>query len=135
MTTAVDSSVLLDVLMADAKFGPRSGRALETAYASGALVAGEVVWAEVRAQFADGAAFEAAMTTLGIEFAPSSAHSSSVAGAFWREQRQRRSAAKRDRVVADLLIGAHALTTAGVLLTRDRGFYRDYFKKLKVIEP
>ena len=39
------------------------------------------------------------------------------------------------RPVADLLVGAHALLQADRLLTRDRGFYRDYFRGLKVIEP
>ena len=134
MRTAVDTSVILDVLTRDPRFGETSLRALKAAYSAGALVAGEVVWAEVRAQFADGAAFAAAMTTLGIEFAPSSAHSSTVAGGLWREQRQRREA-HRGRVVADFLIGAHALGNADALLTRDRGFYRGYFKKLNVVEP
>jgi predicted nucleic acid-binding protein len=134
MTTALDSSVLLDVLMGDATFGARSGRALEAAYTSGAIVAGDIVWAEVRARFENNDSFEEAMSTLGVQFVPTSPKASSLAGALWREHR-RRSAGRRDRVIADFLIGAHALTTADTLLTRDRGFYRDYFKALKVIEP
>jgi predicted nucleic acid-binding protein len=134
MTTALDSSVLLDILMADATFGVRSQRAFDAAYASGAIVAGDVVWAEVRARFGDDEAFDSAMRTLSVQFVPTSPEASNLAGAIWREHR-RRSAGKRERVVADFLIGAHAMTTADALLTRDRGFYRDYFKKLKVIEP
>ena len=45
MKTAVDSSVLLDVLGADTRFGERSREALRTAYNAGALVACEIVWA------------------------------------------------------------------------------------------
>jgi predicted nucleic acid-binding protein len=37
--------------------------------------------------------------------------------------------------VPDFLIGAHALLQCGGLITRDAGFFRDYFKGLKVIVP
>ena len=47
MITAVDSSVLLDVLSGDSQHGPRSAAALRQVAADGALVASTVVWAEV----------------------------------------------------------------------------------------
>lgn len=134
MKTAVDSSVLLDVLTADDAFGDRSLRALKGAYSAGSVVAGEIVWAELRAQFGDDLSFEAAMKTLGVGFHPSSSEASRLGGLLWRDHR-RKSKSKRDRVVADFLVGAHALVCADSLLTRDRGFYRDYFKTLKIIEP
>jgi predicted nucleic acid-binding protein len=39
------------------------------------------------------------------------------------------------RTIPDFLIGAHALLQCQGLITRDAGFYRDYFKGLKVIVP
>ena len=39
------------------------------------------------------------------------------------------------RTVPDFLIGAHALLQCTALITRDAGFFRDYFKGLKVIVP
>ena len=39
------------------------------------------------------------------------------------------------RTVPDFIVGAHALLQCGALITRDAGFFRDYFKGLKVIVP
>jgi len=38
-------------------------------------------------------------------------------------------------VVADFLIGAHALEQADRLLTRDRGFHRSAFAGLAIVDP
>ncbi|MBI2469542.1 MAG: PIN domain-containing protein [Candidatus Rokubacteria bacterium] len=134
MKTAVDSSVLLDVLGADSRFGEVSRQALRTAYDAGALVACDVVWAEVRAHFPADEAFAAALGLLGVRFEPLSPEAALAAGRLWRESRQGGKGG-RSRVVADFLIGAHALFQAEALLTRDRGFYRQYFQDLRLIDP
>lgn len=134
MKTAVDTSVLLDVLGADTVHGSRSREALRTAYRSGALIASDVVWAEVRAHFPTDDDFRDTMGVLHVQFAPVSAEAAALAGRLWRAQRAR-SRGTRSRVLADFLVGAHAQVHADALLTRDRGFYRDYFTDLRIQDP
>lgn len=134
MKTAVDTTVLLDVFTADPTFGERSREALRDAYRRGALVACDVVWSEVRAAFPGDAPFDEALAHLGVRFDALSAASAALAGTMWRRH-QARSRAARTRVVPDFLIGAHAVLQTDALLTRDRGFYRDYFAELQVVDP
>jgi predicted nucleic acid-binding protein len=133
LITAVDTSVLLDVFGADPTFGPVSRESLRTCLAQGGLIACDVVWAEVSATFPSAPAAQEAMRVLRVEFSPLDERSALAAGEAWRSYRRR--GGSRDRVIADFLIGAHAQLLAGRLLTRDRGFYRSYFKSLMVLGP
>lgn len=135
MRTAVDTSVLLDVLGADPEHGEASREALRAAYRAGALLACEVVWAEVRAHFPGDEPFRAALRTLGVSFDPLDPEAAELAGSLWRRRHRDKARGSRLRVVADFLVGAHARLRTDALLTRDRGFYRECFTGLRVIDP
>lgn len=134
MRTAVDSSVLLDVVVNDPRFSPASEAALRAAMALGVLVLGECVLAEIRPAFRAGD-IEQFLEDWMIEFTPSSQESALLAGEMFARYLSRRPRGKASRVVPDFLIGAHASTHADRLLARDRGYYRDYFKDLVLVEP
>lgn len=133
MITAVDSSVLLDILTGDARFGGASRTALKRCRQEGSVIGCELVWAETAAWFEQKDAAEAAMDSLGVVFVAGTPQVATVAGAAWRGYRRNRGS--RQRLIADFLIGAHALVQADRLLTRDRGFHRRYFAELVVIDP
>ncbi len=38
----------------------------------------------------------------------------------------------RYHIISDFIIGSHALLQSNILLTRDRGFYKDYYKDLMI---
>ena len=133
MTTAVDSSVLLDVLTDHPVRGPASVRALATARGLGRVVICPIVWAEVGAHFPDVGDMRRALPGTGIRFDPFDELSADLAARQWREYRRR--GGRRTRMIADFFVGAHAQARAQALLTRDRGFYRRCFEPLRVIEP
>ncbi len=133
MITAVDTNVLCDYFGADRTFGPSSKEAIGSCLAEGRLVACEVVLAEVTAFFSSSSAAFEGIRGIGVEFDPISLQATLAAGTTWREYRQR--GGRREHLVPDFLIGAHALLQADRLLTRDRGFYRAYFSRLRILDP
>jgi predicted nucleic acid-binding protein len=130
---AVDSSVLLDVLTEDSDFAAASARAIEQALGGGGLVVCDAVVAEVQTMLATSESAMDVLNDYGIRYQTTSEQAAVRAGFMQRRFRDR--GGRRERVVADFLIGAHAMMQCDALITRDAGFYRDYFKGLKVIVP
>jgi predicted nucleic acid-binding protein len=130
---AVDSSVLIDVLTADEVFGSSSSFALSGALANDDVVICEAVVAEVQLMLDTASNIMETLNSMGVRFLPINEQAAVRAGVMNRRFRDR--GGRRERVVADFLIGAHALLQCDSLITRDAGFFRDYYKGLKVIVP
>jgi len=99
----------------------------------GRIVVSEGVWAETSVLFKNDRDFERAMHELGIELSPMAEFCVQRAGGVWCPYRK--SGGKRTRMIADFMIGVHALSQCDRLLTRDRGFFRKYFTKLDIFDP
>ncbi len=143
MITAVDSVVLLDVLVPDSPHGGESEARLAEAATTGGLVICPVVVAELAAHFKREIELKAFLHETGLRIDPFGLAALHLAGQAMRAYLRREPAPSCDecgaplpghrRVVADCLVGAHALVQADRLLTRDRGFYRACFPKLRLL--
>jgi len=158
MITAVDTNVLLDVLIPDTRFGRRSKALLDQALTQGSLVICEVVYAELAAQFGGRAELDRFLEETGIRLLPSSSEALWLASVAWRAYvRTRRARGAqcpscgtwqivhcsscgepipiKAHILTDFLIGGHALAQADRFLTRDLGYYKTYFKGLTIVSP
>lgn len=133
MITAVDTNVLLDIFGDDPRYRDGSLRAVRRSVGEGALIACEVVWAEVLAATPDPAVGEAALVRVPVRYVATDEEAARRAAAAWGEYRRR--GGPRTRIIPDFLIGAHAIVHADRLLTRDRGFYRTAFADLTILDP
>ena len=133
MITAVDTNILLDVFANDPTFGARSLAALRACLVEGPVIACDVVWAELVAAFETPDAADRALGAIPVTCEPLRRVAAARAGAAWRAYR--RAGGPRERVIADFLVGAHAVEQADRLLTRDRGFHRLAFAGLAIVDP
>lgn len=130
---ALDSSVLLDILIGDPVYAEASEQCIGDALAREDVVVCDAVVAEVQAMLDTSVSLMDTLTSLGIRYLPTQEAAAMRAGHMNKRFRSR--GGKRERVVADFLIGAHALLQCDGLITRDEGFFRDYYKGLKLVVP
>lgn len=135
---AIDSSVLIDLLGDDAR-ADAAEACLRLALGGGPVVVCDVVVSEVTSGLGHGSEVMDVVEEMGIRYSAIDQRAAIRAGEMQRKYKQRVRAAGRTpsspRTIPDFLVGAHAMLQCTGLITRDAGFFRDYFKGLKVIEP
>jgi len=128
--TAVDTKILIDILEPDPVHGLHSKEPLKKCLREGAVVACDVVWAEVATAYGNNQKdLVEALQVVRIGFSAMSMESALGAARSWHTYRQRGGGC--DRIAADFLIGGHAATQAERLLTRDL----TYFKGVAMVSP
>ncbi|GGK05610.1 type II toxin-antitoxin system VapC family toxin [Luteimonas terricola] len=137
---AIDTSVLIDLLGDDAGRADAAEQSVRDALAQGPVVLCDVVVSEITAGLGHGTDIMDVVEEMGMRYLPVERRSAVRAGEMQRRFNQRRRASGRaaqpsPRTVPDFIVGAHALLQCAALITRDAGFFRDYFKGLKVIVP
>ena len=129
----VDSNVLLDVVLEDARWFEWSSAALAAAATTASLVINPVVFSEVsigfeRIEDVDDALSAPDFRREGIPY-----EAAFLAGKAF--VRYRRRGGRRSSPLPDFFIGAHAATAGYRLLTRDPRAYRNQFPALELICP
>ncbi len=152
MITDVDTNVLIDILNNDERHFENSDRLLQKALNKGSLIINEVVYAELASQFDGGKRLDEFLEDVGINLESSTPKALREASKAWKNYVTKGSRelecpscgartlvrcencsnliALRQHIISDFLIGGHAMVLSDALLTRDRGYYRAYFKDL-----
>jgi predicted nucleic acid-binding protein len=133
MITAVDTNILLDILLPNEQFYQASADALEEAASEGSIVISDIVYAELCIHFETQRECDAFLESNEIRVRALTREAHFLASRAWRRYRQQ--GGKRTRILADFLVGAHAQEQATRLLSRDRGFYRKLFPSLDLLDP
>ncbi len=157
MITAVDTNIILDILIPGEPFGGSSKELLDHHLSKGKLILCDVVFAELAARFPSEEELTSFLADTRMKLVHSNEESLYMAGSRWSDYARSSTKnklscgkcgrafeatcpqckavlTKRLHVLADFLIGAHALAHADCILSRDLGVHRTYFSDLKVID-
>jgi len=157
MIFAVDTNILLDILIPNTAHVESSLSYLMSIGVDNELIISDVVYAELGSQFLSSRDLNSFLLNTSIRVVPSNENSLFEASTAWKKYSERKKdmlvcpacgkrqkvtcdfckeiIAYRQHILSDFLIGAHAKIHAEKFITRDRGFYRTYFHDLNILTP
>jgi predicted nucleic acid-binding protein len=129
----VDTNVLVDVLEDDPEWADWSVSQLRAQSQIHRLAINPIIYAELSLTFSTVEALDRTVDDLGLTLMEIPKPALFLAGkAFVRYRRQ---GGRKQNVLADFFIGAHAAVSRYPLLTRDTRRYSSYFADVKLISP
>jgi predicted nucleic acid-binding protein len=157
MILAVDTNVVLDILIPNTAHIQSSLNCLLSTPPDDKLIICEVVYAELGSQFLSSQDLNKFLRDTAIRLVCSNERSLFEASSAWKKYSGRKKdiitcpacgkrqkaichsckeiISYRQHILSDFLIGAHAKMQANKFITRDRGFYRTYFHDLNIVSP
>lgn len=155
MSIAIDTNILFDILLPDPKYKNTSLELLKKYSEIDKLIISSIVYGELAVYFNDIDTLNQFLSETNIYLIPFSKKALWLASQAWKDYLKKRDRqlecaecgnkeiikcnncgaiiTGKQHILSDFLIGGHALVEGGRLLTRDRGFYRNYFQGLEVI--
>jgi len=155
MISAVDTNILLDIIIPNQSFVKSSLEKLESTARKSKIVICEIVYSELASQFHNQTELNSFLSDTHIEIVWSNKESLFLASRLWLKYREQRpekiycpDCGKQihavcshcgsqinlpRRMLNDFIIGSHAITFADLFITRDLGFYKKYFSGIKIL--
>ncbi len=155
MTVAVDTNILFDILLADQKYKDSSFELILHYSSIDRLIISEIVYSELASQFNDIKILDSFLNDSNIILKHTTSTGLWIASRAWQEYIKNRDnnlqciqcgykqqikcencegiIISRQHIFSDFIIGGHASEKSNVLLTRDFGFYRNYFKEINIV--
>ena len=155
MTVAVDTNILFDILLSDQMYKDSSLELIFYYSRTDRLIISEIVYSELASQFNDVKLLDSFLNDSNINLEQTTSTGLWIASRAWEKytknsddklqcrqcgNKQQIKCAEceeiissRQHIISDFLIGGHASEKSDILLTRDLGFYRNYFKDLNII--
>jgi len=129
----VDTNVLVDVLGNDPAWSDWSVRQLRAQAQVHELIINPVIYAELSLNFESVKALDDVLENMGLTFAELPRPALFLAGRAF--VKYRRDGGKKNNVLADFFIGAHAAVLSCAILTRDGRRYRNYYPRVALVVP